>query len=352
MDYFVNTGSWGSLFAVPNSVVDEYIKLASGPALKVLLYVLRNSNANVAKDEIAAALNINDEAIDDAFNFWENVGILSVSNQNNNNNSIKKTAVNNSAKNISGNSQTNQNQNNTPIRRPATDNSSERFNLRPAEIAERIKSSEQIRNLFMMAESSLGRMLNNTDQRSLIWIHEYLGLSADVILTLISYCTSLGKKSMVYIEKVAFEWCERNVNTLNDAQNEIQRRQQFGSYEQKILIFLGINTRPSANQIDMIQEWYDKDLNIELIECAYNRTMDSIGKLSFPYMNTILMSWYDNKLLTEADVKEFEKKNPPSKKNYRNGSRNSVKERKNQTYDIDEFEKFAINYEELKKVGE
>ena len=67
MDYIVNTGSWGSLFAVPDCVVDDYIKLASGQAVKVLLYVLRNGNRKIDKNEIASALNMNDEAIDDAF---------------------------------------------------------------------------------------------------------------------------------------------------------------------------------------------------------------------------------------------------------------------------------------------
>jgi len=122
LDYIVNTGSWGSLFAVPDCVVDEYIKLASGQAVKVLLYVLRNGNRKIDKNEIAAALNINDETIDDAFNFWESVGVLSGG----------QGAVS---------------QPPAAENRPV-ENSSQHFNLRPTEIAERVRSSEQIRYLF------------------------------------------------------------------------------------------------------------------------------------------------------------------------------------------------------------
>ena len=48
MEYFVNTGIWGEIFAVPNSVVDNYIKLANEAAVKVLLYVLRNNGKNLS----------------------------------------------------------------------------------------------------------------------------------------------------------------------------------------------------------------------------------------------------------------------------------------------------------------
>lgn len=331
MEYVVNTGSWGSLFAVPDCVVDEYIKLASGQAVKVLLYVLRNGNKKIDKKEIADALNVNDETIDDAFNFWESVGVLSGGQG-----AVSHTAAAGNRPNL-----------------PAAENSSGHFSLRPAEIAERVRTSEQIRNLFMMAEATLGRLLNSTDQRSLIWIHEYLGLSIDVILMLVQYCVSLGKNNIMYIEKVAFEWQEKNICTLDDAQNEIQRHQLFDAYEKKILFSLGINSKPSANQSEIFKNWYDKNISSELVECAYNRTMDSIGRLSIPYMNSIIMSWNEKGISNCNDITEFEKNNPPPKRTYnRNNSRNMPKKRKKQSYDIDEFEKFAINYEELKKAGE
>lgn len=350
MEYFVNTGQWGSLFAVPVSVVDEYIRLAGGHSLKVLLYVLRNGNKNVSKDEIASALNIDNESIDDAFNFWESVGILSCSK------STSQPMQNLSVPAVSQPEKTeipvqsNNIQYNPPVR-PVYEKSSERFVLRPSEIAARIRSSEQIKYLFETAENSLKRMLNNTEQSSLVWIHEYLGLNIDVILMLVQYLSSVGKGNMAYIEKVAFDWRDKNINTLREAQNEIQRIQQFSSYENKILALLGINTHPSSNQHEIMNEWYDKGISTELVECAYDRTMDSIGKMSFPYMNSIIMTWHEKKITTLAGVKEYEKNNPPPKRTFgRNGQKNTKEKRR--SYDISEFEKFAINYNELKEIGE
>lgn len=350
MEYFVNTGQWGSLFAVPVSVVDEYIKLAGGHSLKVLLYVLRNGNKNVSKDEIASALNIDYESIDDAFNFWESVGILS---QNANTlQSVPNTAISmaNPRKKPEIPIQSNNIQDNPPAR-PVYEKSSERFVLRPSEIVERIRSSEQIKNLFEMAENSLGRMLNNTEQSSLVWIHEYLGLNIDVILMLVQYLASIGKGNMAYIEKVAFDWRDKNINTLREAQNEIQRIQQFSAYENKILALLGINTHPSSNQHEIMNKWYDMRISIELIECAYDRTMDSIGKMSFPYMNSIIMTWHSKKITNIAEVKKYEQNNPPPKRTFGRGNYKNTRDKKS-SVNNSELEKFAINYNELKEIGE
>lgn len=364
MDYSVDMGKWSDIFAVPSKVVDDYIKLASGHAVKVLLYVLRNSKQKISKEEIVSSLGIDSETVEDAFNFWESVGILAPSEIPGKTASdtfrqqpktIPQAPVREISQPQPANTQTPALKCDAPsanitVRRQPLSDSSRNFNLRPAEIAERVNTSNKIRTLFSLAEQSLGRMLSPVDQRSLIWIYEYLGLDVDVILTLISHCVSMGKESTAYIEKVAFQWHENNVTTLIDAQNEIQRHQRYEMYESMVMRIAGINTRPSANQSETIKLWYAKNVSPELVECAYNRTMDSTGKLSFPYMNAIIDSWVKNGLSTTADISDFEKNNSPYKRSYNKNGKNSVREE--QSYDIDEFEKYAINYEQIRKVGE
>ena len=41
-----------------------------------------------------------------------------------------------------------------------------------------------------------------------------------------------------------------------------------------------------------------------MIKLAYDRMIDGIGRLSFPYLNKILKSWYENKWLNVQDVTE------------------------------------------------
>ena len=59
MNYKLNLGSWGSVFAVPADVVDKYIKIAGGSSIKVLLYFLRHSGEQVTDEIMANALSMN-----------------------------------------------------------------------------------------------------------------------------------------------------------------------------------------------------------------------------------------------------------------------------------------------------
>jgi hypothetical protein len=53
VEHKVNSGIWGTMFGVPYVVADNFLKLASGGQLKVLLFILRSSGRKLSADEIA-----------------------------------------------------------------------------------------------------------------------------------------------------------------------------------------------------------------------------------------------------------------------------------------------------------
>ena len=53
MEFKANCGVWGTMFGVPCVVADNFLKLATGEQLKVLLYILRCSGRNCSDEEIA-----------------------------------------------------------------------------------------------------------------------------------------------------------------------------------------------------------------------------------------------------------------------------------------------------------
>lgn len=322
MEYFVNFHGWNSIFAVPSSVVDNYIKLASGAALKVLLFVLRNNGKPLGKSFIASSLGISEENVEEAFCFWEQVNILAKDNL-----------------------QTSDKQPDTPPAAPPpvesktpsfTQRSSANFLTSPSEIAARIDNSDKIKILLSMAEKSLGNMLTYTEQRSLIWIYEYVGLDVDVILMLLEYCISIGKPNMRYVETLAISWQENNINTLDSAQAEIKRLQESRSFESKLMNIFGVSSKFSKKQKQFAADWLEKGYSTELIEYAYEKTMDSISKLSFPYIDTILKSWYANGLLTKTQIDEYDK--PDS-----SFSSKKKKSSDQQSYDLNDLDSLAIN---------
>jgi DnaD/phage-associated family protein len=319
MEYNVNLNKWGRVFAVPGSVVEDYIKLASGSAIKVLLYVLYNGNRSITSKKIASDLNITEEAVDDAFCFWESVGIIE-----------KNTPDNPTQENVAENISAPKTASVQPILRPKSSGT-----ITPKEIAERVENSKEIAFLFSCAENLFGRILTHTEQRSLIWMHDYLGLPADVILMLFEYCKIIGKLNVSYMESVAFSWQQKEIFTHEAAEKEIKALKERNSLSLKVMSAFGINRKLSSKEEKYIAEWAEKNYDIDLISYAYDKTIDAINKLSFPYINKILAGWYGKGLITREQIDK-------DNENYSNSKQNPAE--KEHSYDLDKFESLAINY--------
>ena len=76
MSVKINLGVWRSVFAVPSKIVDEGLKFADGVKLKVLLYVLRNSDSELDLNEISKATGVNVTDIPEALDYWVSREVL------------------------------------------------------------------------------------------------------------------------------------------------------------------------------------------------------------------------------------------------------------------------------------
>jgi len=337
MEYFISTGCWGELFAVPDAVVDKYIKLASGSAIKVLLYILRNSNKRVSKSEISVALNISDDDVNDAFTFWEEVKII---NQSGTTDVSPPTSSENKApaqtQTKSQNAVPDQTKSpNTPDTQSYIQRSSSNFHITPSELTAKKEASKEIQNMFDIAQQTLGNMINHTILKSLLWQHEYLGLNIDVILTLLQYCSSIGKASAAYIEAIAINWGANNINTFAKAQNEVQRMAELQNFAHKVSSAFGLKRAPTPNQQKFIDEWSKKEFSADLISCACERTIDLNKTLTMNYVNAILVNWSKEGITTRESAEATF-----GKGNYYNSSSGKTE----QSYNISEFEKLAVTF--------
>lgn len=317
MDYCFNGGCWGAVFAVPQSVVDNYIKLANEAAVKVLLFTLRNSGKSFSSDEIASALNLNENQVEEAFLFWENANIIS-KNKNTEQSDLEQTIVKAPEK----------------VRNKNSIPSGASYNLKPTEIAERVKNSEDVRVMFTMAESSFGRPLNHTEQRSFIWMHDYIGMPADALITIAAYCISIDKGNVKYIETLVSDWSEKGINTLEQVQEEIRIQEEKNSFNGRIMKAFGMTRRPTARQQEFIDIWRSKGYSLELIEYACEKTIEAIDKINFPYINKILENWYSQGLITKSKIdaeKSVRKNNNDEKGN-------------DHSYDLNDYKALVNNF--------
>mgnify|MGYP000888732187 CR=1 FL=1 len=315
-----------NVFAVPDCVVDNYLKLASGKAVKVLLYVLKYKNLSEFDINTAAnMLGITSEDVEDALSYWEQTGLF----RERNSAVIVKAEENYTVtKNI-------------VKEEKLTFRESPVKNISPKEIAQRIEDSKEVSFLFKSAEKSLARALTYTDQKTLIWIHDYLGLETDIILMLIGFCISIDKASMGFIERVAFTWHDKNIKTHEQAEYEILQLQKYYSLEGKIKSLLGINRALSSKEKDYVNSWAEMSIDIDLVSIAYDKTIDATGKLSFAYLNKILTEWYTKGIKTKAEIDkidiEFKEKNKAT------GLSSQPFEEEQHSYNLDLLIQHAIN---------
>lgn len=302
----INLGSWNGIFAVPNAVVDDCLKLAGSAGLKVLLYLLRHCGESFDRDVIAAAAGISPDAVDDALLFWCEVGVLTQQNGEYAPSSDKKANADHPASSAAPPPQ--------PAVSTATASSEGKASVvslqdrnvsilassppRPtaAEIDKRKRESSELRFLLSEAERCLARPITSSDQATIVSLFDWAKLPADVILMIITYCTLNEKNSPRQIEITAKDFLEHGIDTHEKADRYLielsQRRESFARISQ----MFGISGRKlTSKEKNFIQTWrQDLGLSYELIEYAYETCIDHTSKLSFPYINRVLLSFSAN----------------------------------------------------------
>lgn len=317
MEFKANSGIWGTMFGVPCIVADNFLKLASGDHIKVLLYLLRYSGRNVANEEICANTGVNSHEIEEALLFWQQANVLTA-----------ESGIQPAANIMTPPVQIHHNAS-APIPKPEVQEikptaeiapqTPKRELLKPSEISAVLKDAPDISELFKVAEQILGN-INNTMQNSLIWMYTYLGLKTEVIITLIAYCKEIEKANSGYIEKIAASWAEKEITTLEIAQEEVERLYSSRTFTAEIMRIFDMKRRPTTKQQEIVDKWDAEKYNIGLIKCAYERTIERIDKLSFEYINKILETWRENGYSTADEVKAAESE---YRKNKKSGEKSS-----------------------------
>lgn len=311
------------VFAVPDSVADG-LKLAGGKALKVIMYMLRFKT----DEGICEYLGITHEDLEDAVSYWEQVGVIRRDDS-------LHVAVTPTVNAVNTPAVSAQKAVSVPQPRPSKA-------LTADEIAARVNEAGEIKHLFDAIESTLARILTFDDQRTLIWIHDHLGLKAEVILMLVNYCTAIGKSNMHYIEKVAVTWAEEGIDDSQKADNKILILQRNHTLASKCISRMNLNRQLTKKENEIVSSWADADVDIELIMNAYDRTVNSTGKVSFPYMNKIIGEWIANGIKTPAEADEYAAKTAPKKPQTRQNGKNKKSDEK-PSFDLDLIMEHAKN---------
>ena len=149
---------------------------------------------------------------------------------------------------------------------------------------------------------------------------------------LVNYCFEIDKAAPAYMKTAALDWYESGIDTIGKAEERIRALKQRFTLESKLRVKFGLNSAFSPKQKEIIKSWAEMELPESLIDAAYDATLNGAGKLSFPYMDSILRKWHEQGI-TDPSQLEKQKKQEASE----GGS----------SFDISELEQSA--YQRYKK---
>lgn len=264
------------MMSLPQAVADRFLGIATGGQIKVILCLFRFQDMPLTKAEMAKQCNITEEDVADAIEFWIKSGLI-----------IRRGA-------------------NLTLSSVATEQPQTLPRYEPENILE--KKTEDINFSYLVDEVQrvLGKTVNHNDASVILAMYDHMGMSPDLILQIINYCTSIGKTNFRYIEKVAVDWYDRGIDSFEKAETLIRNLERKERAETAISTYFGISSRAlSKKEKEFIDSWINGfGMSLEMIKNAYEICIDKKAKLSFSYINGIIADWYKKGFKRVSDIKE------------------------------------------------
>lgn len=183
------------------------------------------------------------------------------------------------------------------------------------DVLQTMQSDLSFRSLYGEVQRRMGRVLNTEELKILLSLVRYLGLPADVICILVSYCQERTRQrggqrnpSLRTIEKEAYYWAEQGIDTTEAAAAYIQRQNVYHSRLSALTRLLQIRGRSlTVAEEKYARQWLEMGFSDEVIAMAYERTCLNTGGLNWAYMHKILLRWKEAGLRTASDVRSERK---------------------------------------------
>lgn len=295
MNYQINFSNYKHNFSLPSLVVEEDFKDINSDYLKIILMIFKNPDKDYSVNLLSNLLNLSESTVNSAIRYWIQKGVL-----------------------LDGEEKT------IPVQVISKPKA-------PAVPAKPVNDSE-LKFLLSNMEHFLARPVTSMDVKTITYIYEYYRLPADVILMAIQYCAGKGKNSIKYIESVCIGWYDQGIVNHTLAEEYLKLSNEQKSNENKIKKMFGITGRTLiASEEKFIRTWFlEYRFDLDVIQLAYEKTVQNTGKVAFAYTNKILTNWHEKGFKTLKDILQNE--SPRSRKKKTSGGGNN-------SYDLDEYEK-------------
>lgn len=337
---------------ISNQFIDEYMVAANDAQIKIYLYLVRMTSANLpfGISDIADRFNYTEKDVLRALRYWEKQKLLSLDYDGER--SLKAVHI------LPFPSLTPKAEILSLMPKPTVIPEPVPVNSRPLSKASASKGAPIIREAFsaddlnafrndnetaqiiFIAEQYTGKILSRNDLEILLFIYATLGFSTDLIDYLIQYCVERGKKQFSYMEKVAIDWAEARITTVRQAK---LRTTKYEKQVYSIMRALGKSAAPTEPEVAFIKKWTgEMGFSLEIILKACERAVLATDHNRFPYANAILIKWQEANVKSIKDIEALDNSYQKSSGSFsgKDGGFNDFSQR---TYDYDALEKMLLS---------
>lgn len=303
MKYIINYGNKVACF--PESAIEAAAR-AGEIELRVLL-CLCAAGGSVDIKKLAKQTGCGEDQVKEALSFWRGTGIIELCDGKTVEESVTETVPVTAEKAESE-------KKDEPKKLKSAD---ELPRYTSDELANILEERQETATLINECQNIMGKVFNVKEINVLMGLLDYLCLDCEYIMMLLSYCVSIGKKTLHYAEKTAFALYDAGITTSSQLAEEFKRRENALSAESKIRKLFGIGERAfTTKEKKFISAWInDMGYSIDIIEKAYEVTADATGKGALPYANSILERWNAAGFKTLEEIEVSYKQNNKTAKN-------------------------------------
>ena len=324
---------------IPNAFIDRYMMKANPVYALIYIYGMRlcvSGGSGLSSSELAESLNILESDVENAWRYWEKQGLVQIG-RSDSEMDIMFLPI--------------------PMQQKKTERAKPEITVletQPIYGMEELElyqnQSRDIKNLFKHAEHAMGKLLTYNDLNVIFGFYDWLRLPIEVIECLFTYCADNDRRDLRYIEKIAVDWADHGIDTVQKAELYVQG---FNHDYREIMKALGGSGSPSASQKRYIDKWLNTyHMPVEIIQEACDISAVQIGRPKIAHVDKILEDWNKKNIRSITEVKQEQTTFSANKKTTAAGYQRNEKKNRFVNFDqrdIDFAELERLELEQLKQ---
>lgn len=266
----------GNFLPVSVEFIKNYMPSAPGDYIKVYLFGLMQASAGseLSIQSICRSLHITELQIEEALQYWHHKGMVS----------------------LSGNNPT-------------------QCIFLCSQAEEPPQNSKLYGNQNYVAEiqSILDRNLTTNEIKTFLDFTDVYSLPREIVIRLVRHCSSEAVRgrnvSVAYLEKMALNWADEGIDTLEKAEEKIGCYNAITSGALRVIRRLdaGSGRLPTADEQDLYEKWTKEwGFTQDAVLLAMSDTTASL-KPSMKYLDAILKSYWEKGIQSTTDIDTFKR---------------------------------------------